>query len=215
VLRGESGIVALTSIKFTAAVSDAEKNKIGRKAGGAYYVSKGVPKVTRKTPVITVSSWRDAQLGIAHGKAAKLQKEKRLGYGPRGETNVAPQSVRTREKLIKPVYGQPWEHTYINTVGDVSYDFFWKHGLRHMQDYQHAFDIAIALDAMEPCCFRSWTCVGGRGCSITNSHARRKKLRRSGHMQLSMVCVVWRCRISSKKFSPVRHGSTSSFLNRN
>jgi hypothetical protein len=122
-----------------------EKVKRGLSLKGAYYVPKGT-KVTKSTAYVTVSSWRDFQLGVPHGKAAKMRKAKELGYGPRGLSEFAPQSVRTRIRLAKPQYEQPWQHAYINTAGDVSYDFFWKQGLRHMQDYQHALDVAIALD---------------------------------------------------------------------
>ena len=126
-------------------LSIGEKLKRGIKLGGAYYVSKDVEpgKVTKRTPIITVSSWKDARLGITHGKAAKLRKAKQLGYGPQGLSENAPKSVRTRRRLAEPQYDKPWQHIYINTDGAVSYDFFWKHGLRHMQDYQDALDDAL------------------------------------------------------------------------
>jgi hypothetical protein len=104
-------------------LSKTEKTKIGRKSGGAYDVAKDTAKVTRQTPVITASAWRDAQVGVPHGRAARLRKEKKLGYGPQGLSERAPQSVRTRIRLAKPQYEQSWQHAYINTDGEASYDF--------------------------------------------------------------------------------------------
>jgi hypothetical protein len=75
-----------------------EKVKRGLSLKGAYYVPKGT-KVTKSTAYVTVSSWRDFQLGVPHGKAAKMRKAKELGYGPRGLSEFAPQSVRTRIRL--------------------------------------------------------------------------------------------------------------------
>jgi hypothetical protein len=72
-----------------------EKVKRSLSLKGAYYVPKGT-KVTKQTAYVTVSSWRDAQLGIPHGKAAKLREGGRLGYGARGEERAIPQSVLTR-----------------------------------------------------------------------------------------------------------------------
>ena len=122
-----------------------EKIKRGLSPKGAYYAPKGT-KVTKQTAYVTVSSWRDFQLGFSHTKAAKLRKEKRLGYGPRGVSEVAPQSVRTRERLTEPQYDKPWQHAYMNAKDkdEIAYDFFWKQGLRHMQDYQGAWEDAVA-----------------------------------------------------------------------
>jgi hypothetical protein len=120
-----------------------EKVKRGLSLKGAYYVPKGT-KVTKQTAYVTVSSWRDAQLGIPHGKAAKLREAGRLGYGARGEERAIPQSVLTRiSHRIQRAQDQydrapANPNPYINTSGDVAYDYFWKDNLMIMHNYRDA-----------------------------------------------------------------------------
>jgi hypothetical protein len=70
--------------------------------GGEYLISESVKRLSSKTMYTTKSRWRDAQLGISHGKAATLREQGRLGYGPTGEERAIPQSVITH-RLKKAV----------------------------------------------------------------------------------------------------------------
>jgi hypothetical protein len=118
-----------------------EKVKRGLSLKGAYYVPKGT-KVTKSAVYVTVSSWRDFQVGVPHGKAAKLRKEGRLGYGAKGEERGIPWSVLTRrshqEQRAKDQYDRVPKDAlvYINTQGQVAHDYFWKDDLRMMHNYR-------------------------------------------------------------------------------
>lgn len=124
-----------------------EKLKRGLSIKGAYYVPKGT-KVTKRTTYVTVSAWRDALLGVPHGRAATLQKEGRLGYGARGEEHGIPKSVLTRrghqEQRSREQYNRaPADPiVYINDRGQVAHDYFWKDNLRIMHNYRD--DVAKA-----------------------------------------------------------------------
>jgi hypothetical protein len=120
-----------------------EKLKRGLSLKGAYYVPKGT-KITKQTAYVTVSAWRDAQLGIPHGKAATLRKAGRLGYGAGGEERAIPKSVHTRRSHQEQRAQEQYDRTpttpipYFNNSGDVAYDYFWKDNLRIMHNFRDA-----------------------------------------------------------------------------
>jgi hypothetical protein len=70
--------------------------------GGAYLISESVKRLSSETAYVTKSRWRDAQLGISHGKAATLREQGRLGYGLTGEERAIPNAVITH-RLKKAV----------------------------------------------------------------------------------------------------------------
>jgi hypothetical protein len=70
--------------------------------GGEYLISESVNRLLSTTAYVTKSRWRDTQLGISHGKAAKLREQGRLGYGPTGEERAIPSGVITH-RLRKAV----------------------------------------------------------------------------------------------------------------
>jgi hypothetical protein len=47
---------------------------------GAYYVKKSVPKITAKTPHVTVTLFKGAKQGVSHGTAAKQRLAGERGY---------------------------------------------------------------------------------------------------------------------------------------
>jgi hypothetical protein len=124
-----------------------EKLRLGRSLGGKYFVAKGT-KVTKRTTVITASSWHDWHVGTPHTKAARLRKEGRLGYGAGGEERAIPKSVRTRRSRAIQRAQPQYERTpttqipYINTAGVVAYDYFWKDNLRIMHNFRDAVEHA-------------------------------------------------------------------------
>src|ERR1700730_19331909 len=85
-----------------------------------------------------ISSRRDAQLGIPHGKAATLRKAGRLGYGAGGEERAIPKSVHTRRSHQEQRAQEQYDRTpttpihYFNSRGDGAYDYFWKGNLLSM-----------------------------------------------------------------------------------